>query len=114
MKRYPTKYPGVYFRLAERIGGRGLEKVFYIRFTRDGKVFEEKVGRQYADSITEARAALIRGERIENKRPSRKEIREERKGVKWTLNALWAAYCEANPDNKGLVHEKNRWKANQP
>lgn len=112
MKRYPTKYPGVSFRLAERIGGRGLEKVFYIRFTRDGKVIEEKVGRQYADSITEARAALIRGERIENKRPSRKQIREERKAVKWTLNSLWTAYCEANPDNKGLVNEKNRWKAN--
>jgi hypothetical protein len=71
MKRHTTKYPGVSYRLAERIGGPGLEKVFYVRFMRDGKVIEEKVGRQYADDMTEARAARYRAERIENKRPSR-------------------------------------------
>ena len=110
MKRHPTKYPGVVYRVAERISGPGNEKVFYIRFTRNGKVIEEKVGRQYADAMTEARAARIRAERIENKRPSRKEIREKREAVKWTLNALWNGYCEASPANKWLFHEKNKWK----
>jgi integrase len=112
MKRHSTKYPGIFYREADRIGRPGKEKVFYIVFKRDGKVFEEKVGRQYADDMTPAKAARIRSERIENRRPSRKEIREERKAVKWTLNALWDAYCEANPSNKGLAHEKNRWKLN--
>jgi hypothetical protein len=44
MKRHPTKYPGVFYREAERIGGPGTEKVFYIVFKRDGKVIEEKCG----------------------------------------------------------------------
>ncbi len=112
MKRHTTKYPGVFYREAKRIGGSGKERVFYVVFKRDGKVLEEKVGRQYADNMTPAKAALIRAERIENRRPSRKEIREERKQTKWTLNALWNAYCEANPANKGLVNEKNKWQLN--
>ena len=110
MKRYSTKYPGVFYREAERIGRPGKERVYYVVFKRDGKVIEEKVGRQYAEAMTEAKAARIRAERIENKIPSRKEVREKRKAVKWTLNALWDGYCEANPGNKWLVHEKNKWK----
>jgi hypothetical protein len=69
MKRHPTKYPGVFYREAERIGGPGTEKVFYIVFKHDGKVIEEKCG-QYADNMTEAKAARYRAERIENKRSS--------------------------------------------
>jgi len=45
MKRFKTKYPGVFYREAERIGGPGKEKVFYVVFKRDGKTIEEKVGR---------------------------------------------------------------------
>lgn len=112
MKRHSTKYPGVFYREAERIGRPGIEKVYYIVFKRDGRVFEEKVGRQYADNMTPAKAGRVRSDRIENKRQSRKEIREERNAVKWTLNALWGAYCEANPANKALVHEKGKWKRN--
>lgn len=109
MKRHPTKYPGVFYRLADRIGGAGKEKVFYIVFKRDGKAIEEKAGRQYADDMTAAKAARIRAERIENKRPSRKEIREERKATKWTVNALWAAYKEANAAKKGLRFEDRKF-----
>ncbi len=76
MKRCKTDYPGIFYREAKRIGGKGLERVYYIVFKQDGKVFEEKVGRQYADDMTPARAARIRGERIEGKRQSRQEIRE--------------------------------------
>ena len=76
MMRHKTTYPGVFYREAGRIGGKGLEKVFYIVFKKDGKVMEEKVGRQYADDMTPARAARIRAERIEGKRLSRKEIRQ--------------------------------------
>ena len=32
MKRCKTDYPGVFYREVERIGGTGLEKVFYIVF----------------------------------------------------------------------------------
>ena len=112
MKRHPTKYPGVSYRLAARIGGPGLEKVFYVRFTRGAVVIEEKAGRQYADNMTEAKAARFRADRIENRLPSRKEIRELRKKKKLTLNALWDSYCESNAGGKALQHEKNKWNRN--
>ena len=56
VKRPKTTYPGVLYREAERIGGNGLERVYYIVFKPGGKVFEEKVGRQFSDNMTPAKA----------------------------------------------------------
>ena len=118
-KRNKTEYPGVFYREAKRIGGKGknkgIEKVFYIVFKKDGKVFEEKAGRQYADNMTPAKAAGIRSERIENKRISRKEKREEEAAEKkahanrWTIERLWDAYKTNNPNLKGVVTDQNRF-----
>lgn len=114
-RRIKTSYPGVYYREAARIGGRGTERVYYIVFKKDGKTLEEKVGRQFADDMTPARAASIRGDRIEGKRKSRKEIREEREAEKraeanrWIVNRLWDEYKrQRNP--KGIVADENRYK----
>lgn len=111
MKRFATTYPGVVYREARRIGGKGTERIFYIRFKKDGKVCEEKVGRQYADDMTPARAARIRGERIEGKRQSRKEKREEQKAIKerLTISKLWEKYKENHPGLKGLAQDSNRF-----
>jgi hypothetical protein len=68
MKRHKTAYPGVLYREAERVGGKGLKHIYYIVFKQGGKVFEEKVGRQYAGDMTPARAARIKAERIEGRR----------------------------------------------
>ena len=92
MKRHKTTYPGVFYREVVRIGGKGLERVYYIVFKQDGKVFEEKAGRQFKDNMTPARAARIRGERIEGRRQSRKEIREAAAENKWTVDRLWNKY----------------------
>src|SRR5665648_359149 len=92
MKRCKTDYPGVFYRDAKRIGGKGTERVYYILFKKDGVLHEEKVGRQYADDVTPARANSIRAERIEGKRRSRKEIREAAAVVKWTVDRLWKEY----------------------
>lgn len=114
-KRTPTKYPGVYFREARRIGGSGVEKVFYITFKQDGRKVEEKAGRQYADDMTPARAAAIRAERIEGKRQSRAEVRQEQEAQRqaeasrWTFSRLWAAYKESKPNLKGIVTDENRY-----
>jgi integrase len=112
MKRFKTDYPGVFFRKAARIGGAGLEKVFYIVFKKAGKVYEEKVGRQYADDMTPARAARIRADRIEGRRESRKEMREEQKAIKerWTIEKLWTSYKENHPGLKGLAQDECRFK----
>jgi integrase len=115
MKRFKTGYPGVFYREAERIGGKGLERVYYVIFKKDGKVYEEKVGRQYADDMTPARAARVRAERIEGKRLSRKEIREQKEATKkaeadrWTIDRLWAEYKYRNPALKGMVTDENRY-----
>jgi len=108
MKRIKTNYPGVYYRLAQRIGKKGTEKIYYIVFKQDGKTHEEKVGRQFQDDMSPARAARIRAERIEGKRESRKEIRERRKAEKeaqaarWTISRLWSEYKVGRPITKSL------------
>ncbi|MEW6262173.1 MAG: site-specific integrase [Thermodesulfobacteriota bacterium] len=115
MRRKKTTYPGVYYREAERIGGKGLERVYYIVFKQHGRTHEEKVGRQYADDMTPARAARIRAERIEGKRPSRKEVRlrqaaeKEAEAGRWTFNHIWTVYLESRPDLKGRVTDQNRY-----
>ena len=60
MKRHKTNYPGVFYRQVDRIGGSGLERVYYIIFKKDGKVFEEKVGRQFSNGMTPARKRTTR------------------------------------------------------
>jgi len=116
MKRYKTTYPGVFYREAQRIGGKGIEKVYYIVFKKDGRSIEEKAGRHYADDMTPARAAGIRAERIEGKRSSRKEIREMKEAKnkaeanRWTIKKLWEEYKANNPALKGIVTDENRFK----
>jgi integrase len=109
MKRHKTTYPGIFYREAERIGGKGLEKVYYIVFKKDGKVCEEKVGRQFKDDMTPSRAARIRAERIEGKRQSRKEIREAAAEIKWTVGRLWEHYATHKPSNKSLKTDQGRF-----
>jgi len=108
MKRCKTKYPGVFYREADRIGGKGKEKIFYILFKKDGRLYEEKVGRQYADDMTDARAARIRADRIEGKRQSRKEIRDEQKKVVWTIDKLWEKF-EEEKELRGIKIDKSRY-----
>ncbi|MGA1842588.1 MAG: tyrosine-type recombinase/integrase [bacterium] len=114
-KRNETSYPGVFYREAQRLGGRGTEKVYYIVFKKSGKVYEEKVGRQFADNMTPARAAGIRAERIEGKRKSPKEIRVEEEAKKqaakgrYTLNRLWEEYVINTPELRGGKIDKGRF-----
>jgi len=112
MKRFSTKYPGVFYRLANRIGRSGDERVYYVVFKKDGRTHEEKVGRQYADNMTAAKASLIRAERIEGKRLSRKEIRDRKKTNKWTVNALWDEYMATHANNKSLLIEARKFDRN--
>lgn len=112
MKRFKTQYPGVFYRETKRIGGNGTEKVFYVVFKKNGKVYEEKAGRQYVDDMTASRAALIRGELIEGKRKSRPKKKEEKKVIedRWTIEKLWNAYKKNHPSLKGLVQDECRFK----
>lgn len=114
-KRIKTKYDGVVYREAKRIGGNGIEKVYYVRFKCDGKVIEEKAGRQYADQMTPVKANRYRSDRIEGRRKSRKEIRESRQAAqkaeadRLTIAKLWDLYTETHPENKSLKVEKRKF-----
>jgi len=115
MKRIKTKYPGVFYREAKRLGGPGLEKVYYIVFKKDGKVLEEKAGRQYANDMTPAKAARVRSDRIEGRRISPKEKREQEKALKkakknkWTTDRLYNEYKKQNPHLKGWKTYKSQY-----
>jgi integrase len=101
-KRRKTNFAGVFYREVKRLGGKGTERVYYVLFKKDGKLIEEKAGYQYRDDMTPARAATFRAERIEGRRPSRRERREAEKAAKeaereaeasrWTVSELWEHY----------------------
>ncbi|MBU0734970.1 MAG: site-specific integrase [Proteobacteria bacterium] len=103
-KRIKTSYPGVYYRIVRRLGKKGTEKVFYITFKQNGKMIEEKVGRQYRDNMSAAKAATRRGERVENRRLSPKQIQTLSEVRQWTFDALWAEYER----QKGNVNQADR------
>jgi integrase len=116
MKRFKTKYPGVFYREVDRLGGPGKEKMFYVMFKKDGKLHEEKAGRQYADHMTEGKAARIRADRIEGRCQSPQEIRaaEKAKDARWTVDRLATAYFEGlehNPakSRKAASIDRNRY-----
>ena len=114
IKRIKTSYPGVFYREAQRIAGSGVEKVYYIIFKKNARVFEEKVGRQYADNMTAAKANRIRNDRIEGRRESRKEIRSrlEMQQISldriWTFDKLWKEYKRVKT-LKGILYDENRY-----
>ena len=112
LKREKMKYSGVFYRIAERKGKTGEERVYYIVFKQEGKVIEEKVGRQYADNMTEAKASGIRAERIEGKRLSRKEVREQKakERIRPVISKLWGVYMEGKPDTKNAAIDDGRFK----
>ena len=113
--RHKTDYPGVYYRLAKRIGGMGTEKVFYYKFKQGGKNIEEKAGREFADNMTAAKTATKRGMRIEGKLPSPKEERDKKKAIqkaasnKWTIDRLWNEYASQKEDNKSFKTDQGRY-----
>jgi integrase len=115
-KRIKTGYLGVFYREAKRIGRKGTEKVYYVVFKKNGKLIEEKAGRQFADDMTPAKAAGIRGELIEGKRLTRKEKRKQERAIKdaevrkWTIDRLWEEYKKHKPNLKGMHTYKSAYK----
>jgi integrase len=108
-KRFATRYPGVIYILGETIDGRKPEKIFYVRYRKNGQMIEEKAGRQFQNDMTEARAAKIRAKRIEGDLPTNKEKREAQTQIKWTIDLLWKEYETSKPGLKGMVTDKNRY-----
>ncbi len=115
-ERIKTNYPGVVF-----IEGRSIanpekpERIYYIRYRKDGKAIEEKVGRQFQDDMTPARANQKRTERIQGGQLSNEERRETKRAAeeaeqsRWTIARLWEEYKTQHPI-KGLAQDESRFK----
>jgi len=77
--RTKTDYPGVFYRNARCTGQKEPERVYYIVFKKEGRVIEEKVGRQYSDGMSPQKAADLRAQIVHGKRLSRQESKKKEK-----------------------------------
>jgi integrase len=115
LKRMKTNYPGVFYIEGTSPATGKPEKIFYIRYRKAGKLIEEKAGRQFEDDMTPARASTLRSDRMQGKKPSRQEAREQQEAAKkaeaarWTVDRLWQEYRDRKPGLKGLVTDENRY-----
>ncbi len=114
-ERHATDYPGVFIRKGtNRITGKP-EDIFYIRYRRDGKRIEEKVGREKQDDMTAARASRILGKIIDREQKPRKELREAAKAAKaaeagkWTFDRLWTEYKAGRPGQKRSATDESNF-----
>ncbi len=115
-KRQPAiGYAGVHYVEVPRVGGYGLEKIYYIRYRRNGKAVEEKVGGQYRDNMTAAKAASMRGARMEGRDASNEEKRAEAKSIKaaeearYPLNRIWDFFAEEKSSNRTIQDDRIRY-----
>lgn len=108
-KRIKTKYTGIYYRESRALSRSGVERIYYAVFKKDGKAIEEKIGRQYQDNMTPAKAARIRGQLLDGRRATRQEGREQAKRKKWTLDNLWQEYTAQNAKRPSYATEKSTY-----
>lgn len=109
-------YAGVFYVEAPRATRKGMEKVYFIRYRKNGKLIEEKVGGQYKDNMTPAKASSIRGLRIEGSIPTNQERRDNVKQAKLTeqnsysLTRIFSLFIEAKSENRSLGDDKTRFR----
>lgn len=115
LKRIKTNYPGVvYVEGVSPVTGEP-ERIYYIRYRRQGKQIEEKAGRQYQDDMTAKRANELRTDKTRGIKKSNEETRLEEQAAKkakqerWTIARLWEEYKKVHPGLKGIVTDKNRF-----
>ena len=103
-KRIAVKgYAGVFYVETTRVNSSQAERVYYIRYRRDGKLVEEKAGYQYRDNMTPAKAAGMRAARIEKRESNNAErrVREKQERIarqeRSTVSDIFYAYQESKP-----------------
>ena len=113
VKRHKTTYKGVFYIDSKNQVTGVKEKIYYIRYYKDGKSIEEKAGRQHQDQMTPAKANRLRVLRIEGKIDSnnerRKKVRAERNRM--TVGRIWEAFYDAKQENKSIKDDRNRWRS---
>lgn len=119
-KRIKVKgYRGLWYREVERLAVPGTtEKVFYAIFQKRDengflKTHEVRLGKQYADGITPARANIMRSNLIESRIQTPKEKKQqqqqEAKEQKGNIDNLWIEYSNQRKQNDNLRRDRNRY-----
>lgn len=106
-KRFKTQYPGVYYIEGKSLHGDKTDRIFNVRFRKDGKSVEEKAGRA-SQGMTPARAAKLRAAKMDGKNPTNKE-RRKAEDDRWTITRLWESYKTNRQNLKGIVTDENRF-----
>ena len=108
-KEYKTDRRGGYILGTAPDGSQ--ERIYYIRYKRDGKLIVEKAGQ----AGTPAKADRLHTGKIEGRISTKKERREIVKAEKEalvnrpTISRLWTIYLDQRPELKGIVTDKNRF-----
>ena len=112
-KTIDIPYTGIFYRIGKRIGGKGEEKIYYVTYKKDGKKFEEAIGRQYKDKMTPSKAVRVRADIIEGRRLPKTEQRavdQAKERDKYTINRLWQEYSLNRTSGKSLYVDQGRYK----
>ncbi len=104
--RINTSYRGVYYISGDVPAIGKKERIYYIRYRKNGRLFEELVGRRFQDAMTPVKAARIRSEIIQGSQPSRKELRERKKAEKYAHDRLKSQMLEQELESHKLIEEK--------
>jgi len=113
-ERRPTDYKGVFYVESVDPATGKNDKIFYVRFKRNGKLTEEKAGRS-SNAMTAAKASHMRADRMRGKEATNEERRDaiqaakEAEAGRWTFSRLWTEYKAQRPINKALNVDDNRY-----
>ena len=113
-QRLKTKYAGVFYLEGTSAQGKP-EKIYYIRYRRNGRMVEEKAGRQFQDDMTPARASGIRSQRIDGEQQTNQEKRDaeqakrEAEAGRYTIDRLWIEYSLQRKKNLNYTKDNNRY-----
>lgn len=107
--RIKTEYPGVFYIEGFSELLHKPEKVYYIRYRKEGLPIEEKAGKQYVDAMTPAKANKIRVRRITGTQSTNSEKRyKSRPSDKpWTITRLWNEYKAFYPKPHKYIRENS-------
>ena len=127
--RHKTDYPGVWYIERKALQDKKtkeegkIERIYYIAYRKDGKLVEEKAGRQFRDRMTPAKASELRAMRKVGSSFSNKERRAKQKAEKEareaerfaesnrpTIHFLFEQYLESKGELlKGARTDKSRF-----
>jgi len=118
--RFKTKYPGVFY-IESTVGHTTeAERIYYVMYRKDGRLIEEKAGRQFQDDMTPARAAGIRAMRMQGREKTNEETRleeqaaQEAEAGRWTVRKLWEEYLLQKGGYKTLKTDSTNFKYIDP